>query len=331
MATTDNPRHPYEGLTPDVVLDAIEASGRVTNGRLLALNSYENRVYQIGLDDDSYVVAKFYRPGRWSDAAIKEEHAFARELAGAEVPVVAPLPDANGNTLRAHAGFRYAIYPRRGGRWPELELPDTQLRLGRFIGRLHLVGASRPFAHRPTLDIESFGLQARDYLLEHGFLPPEHERQYADLSETVLIEVANGFERAGNFTQIRLHDDCHPGNILWTDSGAHIVDLDDCRMGPAIQDLWMLLSGDRRQMSLQLSELVAGYEEFYEFDPRQLHLVEPLRALRLLHYAAWLARRWDDPAFPRAFPWFNTVRYWEEQILTLREQLLRLDEPVLSI
>lgn len=331
MATVDNPRHPYEGLTPDVVLDAIEASGRVTNGRLLALNSYENRVYQIGLDDDSYVVAKFYRPGRWSDAAIKEEHAFARELAEAEVPVVAPLPDVNGNTLRVHAGFRYALYPRQGGRWPELELPDTQLRLGRFIGRLHLVGASRPFAHRPTLDIESFGRQARDYLLEHGFLPPEHERQYADLSENVLIEVANGFERAGNFTQIRLHGDCHPGNILWTDSGAHIVDLDDCRMGPAIQDLWMLLSGDRQQMSLQLSELVAGYEEFYEFDPRQLHLVEPLRALRLLHYAAWLARRWDDPAFPRAFPWFNSVSYWEEQILTLREQLLRLDEPVLSI
>jgi Ser/Thr protein kinase RdoA (MazF antagonist) len=327
---SNNNGHPYQALTPDTILDAIEASGFECNGRLLALNSYENRVYQVGLEDDGFVIAKFYRPGRWSDAAIEEEHAFALELAAHEVPVVAPLEDSRGATLLHHAGFRFALFPRKGGHWPELEQPDTLLRLGRFLGRLHAVGASRPFEHRPALTIDSFGVQSRNFLLEHDFLPHEYIEQYSDLTKSLLEKVANGFERAGNYTPIRLHGDFHPGNILWTEGGAHLVDLDDCRMGPAIQDLWMLLSGERGQMNAQLSELVAGYEEFFDFKPRQLHLIEPLRSLRLIHYAAWLARRWDDPAFPLAFPWFNTPRYWEEQILTLREQLNRLDAPVLK-
>jgi Ser/Thr protein kinase RdoA (MazF antagonist) len=327
---SNNQYHPYQTLTPDTILDAIEASGFECNGRLLALNSYENRVYQVGLVDGSFIIVKFYRPARWSDAAIEEEHAFALELAAHEVPVVAPLADCHGATLLHHAGFRFALFPRRGGHWPELEQPDTLLRLGRFLGRLHAVGASRSFEHRPALDIDSFGVQPRNFLIEHNFLPQEYIQQYSDLTESILEKVANGFERAANYPLIRLHGDFHPGNILWTEGGAHLVDLDDCRMGPAIQDLWMLLSGERSQMNAQLSELVAGYEEFFDFEPRQLHLIEPLRSLRLIHYAAWLARRWEDPAFPMAFPWFNTPRYWEEQILTLREQLNRLDAPVLN-
>lgn len=328
MNAPSNKNHPYQALIPDLILAAIEAAGFRCNGRLLALNSYENRVYQVGIEDGGFIIAKFYRPERWSDAAIEEEHAFALELAAHEVPIVAPLATENGTTLHHYSGFRFALYPRRGGRWPELEQPDTLLRLGRFIGRLHAVGAARPFEHRPTLDIDSFGNEPRDFLLEHGFPPAEYREQYSDLTKTILEKTAIGFKRA-KCKAIRLHGDFHPGNILWTDRGAHLVDLDDCRMGPPMQDLWMLLSGERNQMSAQLSELVSGYEEFFDFEPSQLHLIEPLRSLRMIHYAAWLARRWDDPAFPQAFPWFNTPRYWEEQILALREQLLRMEEPVL--
>jgi len=328
---TEPTAHPYQSLTPDIVLDAVEATGIRADGCLLALNSYENRVYQIGVEEGETLVAKFYRPGRWSDEAIQEEHDFAAELEDRDIPAVPPLPDPEGHTLRRHAGFRFALFPRRGGRWPELEDPDTQFRLGRLLGRLHAVGAIRPFAHRPTLNVESVGDASREYLLGSGFLPRLYEGQYRDLTEELLAAVREGFEAAGEVAAIRLHGDCHPGNILWTEQGGHFVDLDDARMGPAVQDLWMLLSGERHEMIAQLSELLEGYDEFYEFNPRELQLIEPLRTLRMIQYAAWLARRWDDPAFPAAFPWFNTEQYWEEHILSLREQAMRLEQPPLKL
>jgi Ser/Thr protein kinase RdoA (MazF antagonist) len=324
--------HPYSGLTPDVVLDALAAAGLAGDGRLLALNSYENRVYQAGIEDaaggSSFVVAKFYRPARWTDAQILEEHAFARELAERELPVVAPLVLRDA-TLHEFAGFRFAVYPRRGGRPPELEDPQTREWLGRFIGRIHAIGAVRPFAARPALDIESFGAEPRAWLLENGFIPADLRAAWSTIADHALEGVRRCYERAGPLTAIRLHGDCHAGNILWTDDGPHFVDLDDARSGPAVQDLWMLLSGDRAEMTRQLGDVLAGYEDFREFEPRELALVEALRTLRLLHYSAWLARRWEDPAFPAAFPWFNTQRYWQDRILELREQVAAMDEPPL--
>lgn len=317
--------HPYAALTPDTVLDAIEGTGLRADGRLLALNSYENRVYQVWLDDAPTVVAKFYRPGRWSDAAILEEHAYTAELAAREIPVVAPMAVA-GRTLFEHAGFRFAVYPRQGGRVPELSDPATLEWLGRFIGRIHAVGALQPFAQRPVLDIESFGVEPRDYLLQYEWLPPELRAVWAGVSAQALDGVRRAFERAGNYPLLRLHGDCHMGNVLWTDDGPHFVDFDDSRMGPAVQDLWMLLSGERADRIRQLADVLAGYEDFMDFDPRQLHLIEALRTLRLIHYSAWIARRWDDPAFPAAFPWFDSARYWEERILELREQIALMDE-----
>jgi len=324
--------HPYKRLTPDTVLSALESLGLETDGRMLALNSYENRVYQIGLEDGSFVVVKFYRPGRWSDQAIWEEHSFSRELAKREIPVVPPMVFGEGETtLNEYGGFRFAVFPRRGGRWPELDDPEVLLRLGRFLGRIHALGATRPFAHRPTLD-SGYGEAAYRFILERGLVPPEYAGQYGDLGRKVLDRVGESLKQAGYYTLIRLHGDFHPGNILWTQNdGAHLVDMDDCRNGPAVQDLWMLLSGERHERIIQLSDLLEGYEEFFDLDRRELRLIEPLRALRIIHYAGWLARRWTDPAFPRAFPWFNTLRYWEEQVLTLRQLLQDLDQPPLSI
>jgi Ser/Thr protein kinase RdoA (MazF antagonist) len=300
------------------------------DGRFLALNSYENRVYQVGLEDADPVVVKFYRPARWSDDAIREEHGFALELAAHEIPVVAPL-SVDERTLFTHAGFRFAVFPRRGGRWPDLDNPENLLWLGRFLGRIHLVGAARPFRDRPALDVQAFGWDARRYLLEGALVPRDLVPAYESVSNDVLQRVESGLASAGSVTNIRLHGDCHPGNVLWTDGGPHFVDLDDCRTGPSVQDLWMLISGDRAERGAQLSEIVEGYGEFRDFDSRELRLIEPLRALRMVHYAAWLARRWTDPAFPRAFPWFDNPRYWEEHILALREQMAALDELPLSI
>jgi Ser/Thr protein kinase RdoA (MazF antagonist) len=321
--------HPYANLTPDSVLAAVESTGLFADGRQLALNSYENRVYQVWLEDALPVVAKFYRPERWPDAAILEEHAYTIELAAREVPVVAPLV-FNGRTLFEHAGFRFALYPRQGGRVPELSDPATREWLGRFIGRIHAVGALQPFAHRPALDIASFGTEPRDYLLQHDWLPAELREVWAGVSAQALDGVRHAFDRAGEYPAIRLHGDCHMGNVLWTDDGPHFVDFDDSRMGPAIQDLWMLLSGDREEMGLQLGALLEGYQDFCDFDYGQLGLIEPLRTLRIIHYAGWLAQRADDPAFQQAFPWFYGPRYWEEHILSLREQAAALDEPPLS-
>jgi Ser/Thr protein kinase RdoA (MazF antagonist) len=312
--------HTYAALTPEVVLDACEAAGSRPDGRLLPLNSYENRVYQVWLEDDTARVLKFYRPGRWSAGQIEEEHTFARELAEREIPVVAPVHTGE------HGGFLFAVYPRRGGRTPNLDDPKALEWIGRFIGRIHAVGAVRPFELRPSLDVKTFGDEPRAYLLENDFVPADLLEAWKAVTEQALAAARRSFELTPAARQIRLHGDCHPGNILWTGDGPHFVDLDDARMGPAMQDLWMLLSGDRAAMSIQLKAVLSGYEQFMAFDRRELNLLEALRTLRLIHYSAWIARRWDDPAFPAAFPWFNTQRYWQDRILELREQIALMEE-----
>lgn len=320
---TVNPT-PYADLSPDRVLDAVESLGQRPDGRLLALNSYENRVYQVGLEDEAPVIAKFYRPGRWSDAAIREEHAFMLALAELEIPAVAPTI-IGGETLHRFAGYRFSLTPRRGGRHPELGDLDVLEWIGRFIGRIHAVGAAEPFRHRPTLDIAHFGVESRDYLLAHDWIPAELLAAYTSVVDQALHGVRDCYARAGAIYNIRLHGDCHLGNLLWTDAGPHFVDFDDARQGPAVQDLWMLLSGEREEMSQQLAAVLAGYEDFQEFDPRELHLIEALRALRLIHQAAWIARRWSDPAFPAAFTWFGDAHYWQNHILQLREQIAAME------
>jgi len=297
---------------------------------MLALNSYENRVYQIWMEEGPPVVAKFYRPARWSDAAIAEEHSFTAELASRELPVITATTIADRTLHRFH-DFRFAVFPKRGGRAPELEDLKTLEWMGRFIGRIHAVGALAPFRERPTLDVATFGEEPRDYLAANGFLPPELRESWERLVGLALDGIRRCYDRAGSVRALRLHGDCHAGNVLWTDDGPHFVDFDDSRMGPAVQDLWMLLSGDRLAMTAQLDALLSGYEDFFEFNPRELQLVEALRALRMIHYEAWLARRWNDPAFPAAFPWFNTQRYWQDQVLDLREQVARMDEPALNL
>lgn len=325
-----NTHFSFLALTPDVVLDALESVGIRSDGRLLALNSYENRVYQVGVEDEAPVVAKFYRPGRWRDAAIQEEHAFLQELHDSEIPVVLPLMLADAGSLHAYEGYRFTVFPRQGGRAPELDDGDVREWLGRFLGRIHAVGARQPFRHRPTLDIASFGIEPLAYLLDHHWLPPDLSEAYRSVAHQALDGVRHCYDRAGAVPAIRLHGDCHGGNVLWTDRGPHFVDFDDSRMGPAVQDLWMLLSGSRTDMTCQLADILTGYQDFAEFDLRQLHLIEALRTLRMLHYSAWLALRWDDPAFPSAFPWFNTQRYWQDQILALREQIALMQEAPLT-
>lgn len=320
---------PYDGLTPDAVLDALEAIGLRGDGRLLALNSYENRVYQVSLEDNAFVVVKFYRPNRWTDEQILEEHQFGAELAAREIPVVAAM-EIDGRTLHEFRGFRFAVYPRRGGRPPELEDEKVLEWIGRFLGRIHAVGATQPFQARPPLDIETFGNEPRNWLLDSGTIPADLEDTWATTVDLALDAAEDRFDLVET-RQIRLHGDCHAGNILWTPDGPHFVDLDDARTGPAVQDLWMLLPGDRVTATKQLRALLSGYEQFQEFRREELALIEPLRTLRLLHYSYWLARRWEDPAFPAAFPWFGTQRYWQDRILEIREQTSAMAEPPLSV
>jgi len=315
----------FHALSPDAVLDALDSSGLHGDGRLLALNSYENRVYQVGIEDASPVVVKFYRPSRWSDAAILEEHEFVHALHAQEIPVVPPLLMA-GATLHRHQDHRFAVFTRQGGRAPELDRPGVLEWIGRFLGRIHAVGASQPFVERPALDPQTFGEQPRDWLLQSDLIPGELLESWSVISRQALDGVQRCYQRAGDIRSLRLHGDCHIGNVLWTDAGPHFVDFDDSRTGPALQDLWMLLSGERADMVRQLTDLLSGYEDFHEFDQRELYLLEALRTLRLLHYSAWLGMRWDDPAFPAAFPWFGTVRYWQDRILELREQVALMDE-----
>jgi Ser/Thr protein kinase RdoA (MazF antagonist) len=334
--------HPYETLTPDVVLDALASVGLHGDGRLMGLSSYENRVYQAHLEEPCQghdaVVVKFYRPGRWSDAQILEEHAFAAELMAAEVPAVGPLV-LQGRTLHPFGGFGFSVSPRRGGRAPELDDPEVLEWIGRFLARIHTVGSARPFATRPALDVQTFAHEPLEWLVSHDAIPLDMQAQWIKAAK-IAIDLIAGYvdwtgataQKASNFGLIRLHGDCHPGNILWTPSqGPHFVDLDDARTGPAVQDLWMLLSGDRSQRQRQLGALVDGYEQFREFDRAELTLIEPLRTLRLIHYSAWLARRWDDPAFPQTFPWFGSSDYWQGQVQMLEEQIEAMGEAPLVV
>lgn len=332
MGTTTMPdtSHPFQTLTPNFIMDAVESRGYGCDCRTSALNSYENRVYQVGIEDGQPLIAKFYRPHRWSDEQILEEHRLCFELQEFELPVVAPLVNAGGESLSRHGSFRFALYPRQGGHAPEFDNLDNLLILGRMLGRIHAVGAVRPFAHRPVLDCKSFGY-ASAALIKERFIPAEYRESYEALTSQLLTAIDAIFVAAGSIPYIRAHGDCHAGNILWRDGAPHFVDFDDARMAPAVQDLWMMLSGERPRQTDQLAALIEGYSEFYDFNPRELQLIGALRALRMLHYSAWLARRWEDPIFPRTFPWFNTVRYWGEQILELREQLALLSEPPLEL
>ena len=327
---TDDSLHPYDRLTPEVILDAVDSTGLRCDARLLALNSYENRVYQVGIENAAPVIVKFYRPGRWTDAQILEEHAFTHELAAEEVPVVAPLTSGDGGTLHSHENFRFAVYPRQGGRAPALDDLDSLFILGRTVARIHCIGALRAFAVRPRLDVGTFGSASRELLLNGPFMPPDIRDDYGVLSE-LLIERLQAAFAAVTIAELRLHGDLHIGNMLWREDAPHFVDFDDARTGPAVQDLWMLLSGPRPMRTRQAHEVIEGYREFRDFDVRELALIEPLRTLRLMHHSAWLARRWDDPAFPRNFPWFNTESYWREHVVQLTEQLRALDEEPLQL
>lgn len=325
-----NLEHDYNALEPDTILQAVDSVGYQSTGRMLALNSYENRVYRIEQEQGTPLVAKFYRPDRWSDEAIAEEHTFARELMNEEIPVVAPLL-FDGVSLLQFGGYRFALYPLQGGRWPDLEYTEDMIWMGRFIARIHSVGSKRTFDHRQDISIQRLGTDAVEYLRSNNFIPAHLEQAYSTLADDLLLNIGQRFEQAGRFSKLRLHGDCHRGNVLWTDRGPHFVDLDDCCNGPAIQDLWMLLSGERAEMTVQMIDLLEGYNEFASLDMAEMHMIEALRTLRMMHYASWLARRWNDPAFPQAFPWFDSTQYWEQHILELREQLARMQEPILTV
>lgn len=317
---------PFSNLTPDFILDALTSIGLEPDGRLLALNSYENRVYQVNMETGPPLILKCYRPGRWTVPAIQEEHEYAATLAKNDLPIAAPLLYKE-RSLHVFHGIHFALFPRFAGRAPELGDAETLEWIGRFIGRIHAIGARSGFRHRHTLDTATFGEHPRNWLLTHHALPEDLRPAWHSTINQALNQVNEIFKRTGTYQTIRLHGDCHLGNILWhPDHGPQFVDFDDCCTGPAIQDLWMLLSGSRDEMACQLGHILSGYETFHTFNPRELHLIEALRTLRLIHYSAWLARRWNDPAFPSAFPWFNTPRYWQDRILELREQIALMDE-----
>lgn len=322
--------HPYDRLNPDMIIDAVESAGFRSDARLLALNSYENRVYQVGIEDDVPLIAKFYRPQRWTEAQILEEHSFSLELQDAEISVVAPMVNAQGLTLHTYEGFQFALFTRRGGYPPELDNLDNMLVLGRTLGRIHAVGRAAQFKERQSITVQRMLVQSREFLMD-GFIPDALLPAYKSLTADLQQIVEPLYSEVQPTDLIRIHGDCHIGNILWRDDVAHFVDFDDCCTAPAIQDLWMFLNGERHERQLQLSELIEGYSEFCDFDPRQIRWIEALRTMRLIHYASWLARRWEDPAFPRSFTWFNTERYWADHILQLREQMSALQEEPLHL
>jgi len=330
MTDTREVRHSFQQLTPDYVLQAIESQGFITDGRMLALNSYENRVYQVGIEEAEPVVVKFYRPERWTDEQIQEEQDFTFELADQELPVVTPLRSSEGQSLLHYGAMRLSIFPRKGGRAPELDNPENLHTLGQCLGRMHRVGQASDFEFRPSLTWQSYGEDSLAYIVEH-MIPTSLRSAYQSLGDDLIKIFRERFGQCEGVRWIRSHADCHIGNILWRDDSPHFVDFDDARMAPAIQDLWMFLSGERYEQVSQLQEILDGYELFQEFDTRELQLIEPLRTLRMMHHCAWLAKRWDDPAFPKHFPWFNTERYWGEHILQLREQFALLQETPLQL
>jgi len=324
----DTPSHDFAALNPDLIIDSVESLGLQSDARIFALNSYENRVYQIGMEDTApygpKIIGKYYRPNRWSNEQIQEEHDFTTELAQLEIPVVAPL-QFNQQSLLTYNNYRFSLYPQKGGRTAELDNPEHLEWIGRFLGRIHLAGASQSFNSRPAISVQDFAINSAQFLLDNNFIPDYLLEAYQTLSDDLIALLKQRFD--STTTQpIRLHGDCHSGNILWTDDGPHFVDFDDCRSGPAIQDIWMLLSGDRLEQQQQLNRVLDGYFEFTELDANELQLIEPLRSLRLMHYASWLAKRWNDPSFPLNFPWFNTPNYWEQHILELREQFSLLQD-----
>ena len=320
----------FSGLSPDLIIDGIESAGFTVDSGLLALNSYENRVYQFHDENLVKYVTKFYRPQRWELAQIQEEHDFSFELEERELPIVAPL-QIDGKSLFEHQGYHFAIFPCRGGRIFEVDNLDQLEWMGRFVGRIHAVSSLKSFERRPAFTTEELLFEAKETIIASGFVPKSLQLPFFTILDLVIECAAKQYRAVNNTQQIRLHGDCHAGNILWRDEGPHFVDLDDCRTGPAIQDLWMMLSGDRQQQLLQLDTLLMGYEEFFTFDMQQLILIESLRTMRVVNYMAWLCKRWEDPAFPHNFPWFNTEKYWEQQILMLKEQLSALQERPLSL
>ncbi len=322
----------YDDLSPDRVLNAVESQGLAVDGRYIVLNSYENRVYQVNLDDQDPVIAKFYRPKRWSNETLIEEHAYTLQLAEHELPVIAPWQNTQGETLFEFEGHRFTIYPRKGGHPPEPGHLDQLYRLGGLMGRMHAIGATHAFEHRPALSIESHCIEPSAFLLEHDFIPPEHQSHYQALINEIAELIETAWQTVPHLQTIRTHGDCHLSNIIWSrDDRPWLLDFDDCRMAPAIQDLWMLIHGEPDQQALQLSELLEGYQAFYDFNLAELKLIEPLRALRMIQYSGWLAKRWQDPAFPQHFPWFNTPQYWQQHITELNHQIFTIKQPALSL
>lgn len=324
-------QHPYDHLTPDRILDALEGEGFPVSGRLFALNSYENRVYQIGVEDKPPVIAKFYRPGRWSEVQIREEHSFSAQLVAADLPIVAPKTLPSGDTLGRIDDFLFAVFEQRGGQAPDPSMPDTLYRMGQWLGQLHNIGATEDFRYRPRINILEGIEQFNELLVGQNWVPQDLRPAWDSLIPDLLTACKHRIEDAGEVNSIRLHGDCHGGNILCRDEQMLFVDLDDCRTGPAIQDLWLLLNGDDQERGTQFGELLEGYEMFRDFNRRERHLIEPLRCYRQIGHCAWLAKRWEDPAFPRFFPWFAQPRFWSDQVLSLREQLAALQAPSITI
>lgn len=326
---SDNPDWAFSSLTPERILNDLDSLGWECDGRLIALNSYENRVYQVGVEDGEPVIAKFYRPGRWSTEQLQEEHDFLAELSEEEIPVVPPLASPlTGQTLNTCAPFPIAVFPRRGGYALEMDQSEQLYRIGRALGRLHTVGSRQAFAHRPSLNTTDFGHAAIEHVTRSPLLPDAMRSVYAGVAHDLITQVERSLAGYGDWSALRLHGDCHAANIMVRNELMHIVDFDDARMGPAVQDLWLFLSGDPQEQRRALSEILEGYEEFRDFNRRELALIEPLRSLRVLHYAGWLTNRWEDPAFPAAFPWLAEPRFWDQHVLDLREQLSALQEPV---
>jgi Ser/Thr protein kinase RdoA (MazF antagonist) len=321
------PTFHFDALTPDLMWYALESIGIRAESGFLPLNSYENRVYQFTDEKRQRYVVKFYRPQRWTREQIIEEHRFALELADAEIPISAPI-QREGETLYQYQGYRFALFYSVGGRQFEVDNSEQLAWVGRFLGRIHQIGKSHPFGHRPTIGLQDYLYQPKTLLENTTFIPTHIEQAFfSDLSQLIVsIEQHWPLQHSA----IRIHGDCHPGNILWRD-GPIFVDLDDARNGPSIQDLWMLLHGERHEKLAQLDILLEGYEEFCDFNSAELKLIEPLRGLRMVHYMAWLAKRWQDPAFPLAFPWFGEPKYWENQVLAFKEQIAALNEPPLSL